>query len=133
MTHGALGRLLVSLALAAWLPAGARGADCGVTSVGRTPLEDLAAGLYLGQFAGGLYSGGSNVAPATHDAVGLSRAASIEPLDTAGLPDATGSTVLLSIGMSNTTQEFCSASSLEPCDAWTFMGQAAVDPRVDHT
>ena len=35
--------------------------DCTVTSVGLVPLTDLRTGLYLGQFQGGLYPGGSNV------------------------------------------------------------------------
>ena len=102
-----------------------RAADCTVTSVGFTPLNDLGAGLYLGQFQGGLYPDGSNVVPSVHAAEGRARALAIQPID--------GKYVLLSIGMSNTTQEFCSQGGGLPCDAWTFMGQAAVDPRVNNT
>jgi hypothetical protein len=105
--------------------------DCSATSIGATPLDELGAGLYRGLFQGGLYEGGSNAVPADHAALGLARAAAVQPLDAIGLPSASGSYVLLSIGLSNTTQEFCSQSSSEPCDAWTFMGRAALDSRVN--
>lgn len=111
----------------------AHASDCSVTSVGFTPLNDLGTGLYLGQFQGGLYPNNSNDPPAVHASVGVARAQSVEPLDTAGNPDSAGKYVLLSVGMSNTTQEFCSQSSELPCDVWTFMGQAAVHPDVDQT
>lgn len=111
----------------------ARAADCSVTSVGFTPINDLGAELYLGQFQGGLYPNGSNEIPPGHASAGLERARRIEPLDTIGNPDDNGKYVLLSIGMSNTTQEFCSHHSDLPCDPWTFMGRAAVDPDVNQT
>jgi len=100
-------------------------ADCTVTSVGFTPLNDLGPGYYVvgtAQYQGGLYPGGSNTPPATHAAEGRSRAIAI-----AGQ----SRYVLLSIGMSNTTQEFCSQPGTLPCDAWTFMGQAAVHVDVN--
>src|SRR5262245_17819612 len=81
-------------------------ADCTVTSTGRVPLNDLGAGLYLGVM-GGLYPGGVNARPAAHEAAGLTIANAIVPLDTLGMPDAVnGRVVLISIGMSNATQEF---------------------------
>ncbi len=109
-----------------------RAADCAQTSVDRTPINDLATGLYLNQFQGGLYPNGSDQPPPTHRAAGLDRVQSIIPLDTEGQPSSDGKYVLLSIGMSNTTQEFCSQSSAPPCDPWTFMGQSAVRADVNH-
>lgn len=94
---------LAALALTAG-PAMA-GGNCSVTSVGRTPLTDLGAGFYQGH-QGGLYPGGANTRPALHESNGLAIANSIAPLDTFGAPDPSGRVVLISIGMSNTTQEF---------------------------
>ncbi len=94
-------------------------------------LTDLGGGTYLG-FEGGLYPGGRNEPPADHEQRGLAAGAAVRRLDVHGRPSPTGHYVLLSVGMSNTTQEFCSAGSLPPCEAWSFVGQAAADPAVDH-
>ncbi|MGH7671480.1 MAG: hypothetical protein ACREMC_01170 [Gemmatimonadales bacterium] len=114
------------------------GACSGAGSAGpaappRIALSDLGAQTYKG-FAGGLYAAGTNTEPTAHAAAGLTRAQSIAPRDTAGSPDPAGKIVLVSIGMSNTTQEFCAASSTTTnCSSWTFMGQAAADPAVNDT
>ena len=99
----------------------ASAANCNITSVGKTPINDLGAGLYLNQFAGGLYPGGSNDVPAAHAAAGVNHAAGIAPLDAQGQPSPSGKYILLSIGMSNTTQEF-----------QRFMQLAAANPQVNH-
>lgn len=81
--------------------------DCNRASFGLTPLPDLAGGSYRGR-EGGLYPGGSNAIPPAHLAAGLARAGEVVSRDAAGAPALDGRIVLLSIGMSNTTQEFSS-------------------------
>lgn len=95
------------------------------------PLNDLGTATYLG-FQGGLYPGGSNAIPATHQAAGVTRARQVRPLDINGAPAANGKYVLLSIGMSNTTQEFCAQQAGGQCAGWSFKGQAAADAQVNH-
>ena len=74
-------------------------------STGLIPLPDLGAGTYRGE-QGGLYPGGANTPPKAHLDAGLALARQIVPLDADGRPSESGRIVLLSIGMSNTTQEF---------------------------
>src|SRR6266508_5142083 len=77
----------------------------------RSPLNDLGNGKYLGQFEGGLYEHGGNVPPADHAAVGLGQAALVRPLARNGTPSPNGKIAMISVGMSNTTQEFCAAGN----------------------
>lgn len=98
-------------------------------------LTDLAGGTYCG-LAGGLY-GGTNAMPAAHAAEGAAETARVRPLDAAGQPAATGRVVVLSVGMSNATQEWCGpnttgAAGATPCNPWTFKGRADADAGVDH-
>jgi hypothetical protein len=123
--------VLLAIALIAVVVASQHDRDARALT-GFTPIMDLGLGTYLG-FPGGLYESGVNTPPADHAADGAAHVAAVQPLDTSGNPSASGKVVLLSIGMSNTTQEFCSGNSALPCSAWSFMGQAAVDPRVNHT
>ena len=97
----------------------------------KIPISDMTVSqTYLG-YAGGLYPGGNTI-PTVHLAAGVARARAIRPLDVNGNPSSTGKYVLVSFGMSNTTQEFCSAST-PPCATWSFMGQAAVDAAVNRS
>jgi len=101
--------------------------------MGVVPISDMKPlEAYIG-FSGGLYPDVSNLPPPAHDVAGLEHASRIEPLDTAGNPNPAGKYVLMSLGMSNTTQEFCKpkADDDTPCNTWTFMGQAAADPAVN--
>jgi hypothetical protein len=96
------------------------------------PINDLGAGLYLNQYQGGLYPGGSNVMPAAHFADGLTLANQIQPLNTAGQPDPNGKYVVVSIGMSNTSQEWCGNDNSLIYQNYSLMGQAAAHPAVNH-
>jgi hypothetical protein len=79
--------------------------NCNNTSIGQVPLIDLGTGTYQG-FTGGLYPNGQNAPPPAHLARGINARSLVVPRDAAGLPAASGRIVLLSIGMSNTTQEY---------------------------
>lgn len=80
-------------------------ASCARTSVGFVPLKDLGAGSYHG-FEGGLYPDGSNAPPGVYLAQGRAMARTVVPRGADGKPSPSGRIALLSIGMSNTTQEF---------------------------
>jgi hypothetical protein len=104
--------LLAVIAVVLVLPAAAPGrnaANCGETSVAMKPLPDLGKATYHG-YHGGLYTDGKNAAPKAYAKTGLARARAVKPID--------GKIVLLSIGMSNTTQEFSA-----------FKRVADIDPR----
>ncbi|MBM4060391.1 MAG: hypothetical protein FJ265_04725 [Planctomycetes bacterium] len=79
--------------------------NCSSTSIAATALTDLGTGTYQGH-QGGLYGTGQNTPPAAHLARGQAGMALVVPRDAAGNPAGNGRIVLLSIGMSNTTQEF---------------------------
>src|SRR5205085_8298511 len=108
-----------ALALVVASATAARASNCAGTSTGMIPLIDLGTGLYHG-YPGGLYGAGSNVRPPAHDAAGIAIANALGPLDTLGAPDPAGRIVLISIGMSNCTQEFS-----------TFVPIANADPQRD--
>jgi hypothetical protein len=85
-------------------------------SLGLTPLTDLAGEVkYKGQ-DGGLYGGGKNRPPDQHLQAAIRIARQIQPLDAEGKPSSEGRIVLISVGMSNTTQEFRAFMSLASRD-----------------
>src|SRR2546425_5207008 len=96
--------ILAVLAAAVSASFGAK--NCGLTSIGLAPLNDLGPAIYKG-FKGGLYPDGGNVRPIAHLVAGIDLANNqIQPLDATGRADTlNGTIVLISIGMSNTTQE----------------------------
>src|SRR5678816_4317463 len=122
----------VLCALALFYFAAAACADCTLTNVGLTALPDLGWATYSNNsrhFIGGLYPNGANQRPSAHEAAGLRIAREdVQPLDNNGAPSTNGSIVLISSGMSNTTQEWASKGTNH------FTGQANRDrsksPRV---
>lgn len=82
------------------------------STTGLIPLTDLPpTASYKGQ-PGGLYPGGQNQPPEPLLRLALAAAKNITPRDPKGTPDPAGKIVLLSIGMSNTTQEFSAFQQL---------------------
>ncbi|HEU0305249.1 MAG TPA: hypothetical protein VFR32_11785 [Gaiellaceae bacterium] len=110
----ALAALAVTTAAAAG-PGGAA-ANCAGTRTGYTPLVDLGKKTYKGH-RGGLYANGRNRPTAAYLKRGLAAAAQVRPRAADGRPAASGSIVVLSIGMSNTTQEFSAFKQLADRDA----------------
>jgi hypothetical protein len=109
------------------------GADAGYPDGGATyftPFTDAVAGESYKGFPIGLYPVTGNAIPPLHRQAGLQRANQVQPLDLAGNPAVNGNYILLSIGYSNATQEFCAQNGSQQCDPWTFMGQLAQDPEV---
>ncbi len=75
-------------------------------SMGLTPLTDMGKDdKYKGE-SGGLYGNGSNVPPEALQKAADKQLAKIGPLDADGKPAKDGKIVFISVGMSNTTQEF---------------------------
>src|SRR6266542_1435312 len=104
---GACCRLLLFGLAVAIGGCGNKGPGTGPANAGRVPLPELGIGTYKG-FVGGLYPAGANVEPTAHAAAGQSRAQAVVPPDTSCTPTA-------------------------GCSSWSFMGQAAADPSVNHT
>jgi len=75
-------------------------------ATGLVPLPEMGKDdKYKGE-DGGLYGQGQNVPPAAHAEAARAALAQVQPLDAEGKPSPDGHVVLMSIGMSNTTQEF---------------------------
>lgn len=84
--------------------------------IGLTPLTDMTAkDRYKGQ-DGGLYGNGKNEPPEKYLQTALQQAKSIRPLDAEGRPAGDGKIGFISIGMSNTTQEFSNFVRLANAD-----------------
>jgi hypothetical protein len=74
--------------------------------VGLKPLCDMTAQDHYRGEDGGLYGNGKNEPPEKHLQAARQQAKAIQPLDVEGKPERNGKIGLISIGMSNTTQEF---------------------------
>ncbi|HUT95760.1 MAG TPA: hypothetical protein VMY37_40270 [Thermoguttaceae bacterium] len=84
--------------------------------VGLIPLTDMTGDdRYKGQ-DGGLYGDGKNEPPQEHLEAALHHAKMIRPFDAEGEPSHDGKLVMISVGMSNTTQEFSAFVRLANAD-----------------
>ena len=75
-------------------------------SLGLIPLSDMTATDRYKEQDGGLYGQGKNSPPEAHLQAALREAGKIVPRDAKGEPSPDGKIVMISNGMSNTTQEF---------------------------
>jgi hypothetical protein len=98
------------------------------------PLMDMSTTTTYYGFQGGLYENGSNVVPTDHAAIGLQRANQVIPLAADGTPSPGGKIVLISMGASSMSQEWCGvAHGCSTPSSPSFMSFAAADPTVNHT
>ena len=74
----------------------------------KKPFEDY------GGFKGGLYPDGKNDRPPGHEKAAVALAKEIQPLDADGKPSPDGKIVIMSVGMSNTTQVYTALSDVWP-------------------
>jgi hypothetical protein len=85
-------------------------------TTGLKPLNEMTASdRYKGE-DGGLYGGGKNDPPEAHVKAARAATAKIEPLDATGKPAKDGTIALVSISMSNATQEFSLFKQLADTD-----------------
>jgi len=87
----------------------------GKETTGLVPVTEMGEGQYKGQ-TGGLYGGGQNTPPESHLKAAQEQTSLIQPLDANGVSSETGKIVLISLGMSNTTQEFSVFKKLADAD-----------------
>jgi lysophospholipase L1-like esterase len=87
----------------------------GRETTGMVPITELGEGEYKGQ-KGGLYGGGQNTPAESQLKAAKDQTSLIQPLDPNGVPSPTGTIVLISLGMSNTTQEFSTFKKLADAD-----------------
>lgn len=101
--------------------------NCLRTSVGLKPLTELGTETYQ-SYQGGLYPNGQNQRLWKHDSAGRALAQQVKPLNPSGTLDpANGKIVLLSIGMSNATQEFSAFKPLADGDPAEYPQLTIVD------
>lgn len=121
--------LILAFTLTLLLAAPRLAADCSVTNLGVVPLNEMGFGAYSNA-TGGLYPNGANTRPPAHDSAGMQIATNqIGPLNASGNPDTNnGKIVLLSLGVSNTTQEWASGDNVTHNVTNTFKYRADLDP-----
>jgi hypothetical protein len=112
-----------------WIAGSTALADCTLTNTDVTPLNELGLNLYQG-FSGGLYPNGANNPPPAHLAAAIDIAQNqMKPLDGEGNVDTNnGKIVLLSLGVSNTTQEWASGDEITHNITNAFKYRADNDP-----
>lgn len=93
----------------------ARRAGKGRETTGLIPLTEMTKALYKEQ-TGGLYGQGRNTPPNSHQKAAQKELVKIQPLDAQGRASKAGKIVLISLGMSNTTQEFSFFKKLADAD-----------------
>ena len=96
-------------------------------TTGLKPLDEMTAeDRYQGE-DGGLYGGGKNEPPAAHAAAAKKATKQIVPRDAAGTPSSNGKIGVVSISMSNATQEYSKFKQIADADPQKSSNVAIVD------